>query len=121
MIVNGTNKKVQLYGGIQTNSTYQTVKYLTGVPQGTYRVRILLSSGNSTSYKLPNIVRVNNSIQTITDNTPYFNNNSNWLTFENITVDSDGYMLLSQYTNTMFTAGTFRLPPIVLVEITKVS
>lgn len=123
IISNGTNTKVELYGGIRTDSTYQVAKYFTGVPTGTYNVRLLVTenANGSTSATNPNVLRVNDTIQTITDTTVFKNNNSVWHTFNGVTVGADGYMLISQYTTTMFTAAQFHVAPIVLIEITKVS
>lgn len=123
LIANGTLKNVTLYGGIKSNTTYQTVKYLTGVPQGTYNVRLLVSSSKTGSVNdaNPTVLRVNNQTQKVTNTTIFYNNNTVWQTFNNVTVDADGYMLISQYTDVMLTVSYNSLPPIVLMEITKVS
>lgn len=112
-----------MYGGIKQDTTYQAVKYLIGVPQGTYNIRLLVSSGNpgSTNDANPTVLRVNNQTQKITNTAIFYNNNTNWQTFSNVIVDSDGYMLISQYTDVMLTTSWKSLPPIVLIEITKVS
>lgn len=96
-----------MYGGIRQNTTYQAVKYLTGVPQGTYNVRLLVSSGSTGSANdtNPTILRVNNQTQKITNTTIFYNNNTKWQTFSNVIVDSDGYMLISQYTDVMLTVS----------------
>ena len=57
----------------------------------------------------------------IINNICVYNNNTNWQTFSNVIVNSDGYMLISQYTDVMLTTSWKSLPPIVLIEITKVS
>lgn len=121
IIANGNVKNVTLYGNIQPNTTYQMAKYLKNVPAGTYTVRILVSDGkaNAANATNPVILRVNNSIQKVTNTTIFQNNNKNWIEFTGVTVDSNGYMLISQYTDVMFTVGYYTLPPIVLIEITQ--
>lgn len=121
IIFDGTNKKVTLYGAVQTNTTYQTVKYLTGVQQGTYKVRLLVSHSRAGEANAANpvLLRVNNTIQKITDTRIFCNNNTVWQTFDNVTVDADGYMLIGQYTDVMFKSSSNSLPPIVLIEIVK--
>jgi hypothetical protein len=119
LIVNGNLRNVSVYGDVQPNKNWQTSKFLTSVPQGTYKVRLLLSSGSEKLH--PNIIRVNNDTITIPDSTHYLNNNSYWYEFNNATVGSDGYMLISQYTDPSFTVGYYNLAPIVLIEITKLT
>lgn len=122
LITNGGKREINMYGGIQPDSTYQTVKYFTDVPPGKYKVKMLLSAKASIYFKYPNIIRVQNqtiSIPTV-DSAKVINNNQQWYEFDNVVVDSDGLLLVSQYTNVMFTGGLDRLSPIVLLEITKV-
>lgn len=122
IIYDGTNRAVFAYGGVRPDKTYQAVKYLTGVPQGTYKVKLLVSTkgiGESNTTN-PIILRVNNTTQKITDTRIFCNNNTVWQTFYNINVDSSGYMLISQYSDVMFTSSPSGLPSIVLVEITKI-
>nr|WP_320037807.1 Ig-like domain-containing protein [uncultured Bacteroides sp.] len=123
LIYDGTTRSVTLYGDIHTVTTEQTVKYLTGVPQGTYKVRLLLSTNNQgmAIADNPNILRVNNTTQKITDTRIFYNNNSVWQTFDNIIVGEDGYMLIGQYSDVPMQYSHYSLPPIVLIEITKLT
>lgn len=121
LITNGGKKEIQMYGGVKTDSTQQSVKYLTEMPSGNYKVKLLLSAKGSTSYKYPNIIRVQNQTISISaeDSAKIINNNQHWYEFNNVIVDADGMLLVSQYTDVMFTGGLDRLSPIVLLEITK--
>ena len=46
IVYDGTYKFVLLYGGQKADTTYQSVKYLKDVPQGTYTIKILCCFGS---------------------------------------------------------------------------
>lgn len=121
LITNGGKKQVTVYGGIQPDSTYQTVKYFINMPAGNYKVKMLLTAKANIGYKYPNIIRVQNQTISIPeeDSVKVINNNQYWYEFDNVIVDEDGMLLVSQYTDVMFTGGIDRLSPIVLLEIIK--
>lgn len=122
LITNGGKKEISMYGGIQLDSTYQAVKYFTDMPIGNYKVKMLLSAKANVSYKYPNIIRVQDQTISIPveDSAKVINNNQYWYEFDNVVVGNDGMLLVSQYTDVMFTGGLDRLSPIVLLEITKI-
>lgn len=55
--------------------------------------------------------------------TKVINNNSDWYTFDDVAVDSDGYLLVAQGYNNDPSAepGYSRISPICIVEVTKLS
>lgn len=118
----GGSKEITMYGGIYPDSTYQTVKYFIDMPAGNYKVKMLLSAKDNPSYKYPNIIRTQNQTISIPseDSAKVINNNQHWYEFNNVVVDDDGLLLISQYTDAVFTEGLDRLSPIVLLEITKI-
>lgn len=122
LIVNSGKKEIQLYGGIRTDSTQQAVKYLTEMPAGNYKVKLLLSAKTHTAYKYPNIIRVQNQLIQIpaVDSSKVINNNQYWYEFNDVIVDEDGFLLISQYSDVTFAGALDRLSPIVLMEITKI-
>lgn len=78
IIVNGTLKNVTMYGNTRATTLYQAVKYLTGVPTGTYNVRLLMSRSDAgaTNDSKSFVLRVNDTTQTIKDTTILRNNNT---------------------------------------------
>ncbi len=110
--------KTNVYISSGQDPTYQCIyKLLYNVPAGKYKVRLLITSSNAT--RVPNTLRVNNSIQTITDGNYVINNNTNWIVFDNVEVASNGYLLISQYPETVITSG-YLLTPIAIAEISKI-
>ena len=98
--------------------TAQAAHLFTGVPNGTYKVRVLLSSGVATTYK-PSLVRINNTTQAQPADMNLLNNNTQWFTFENIII-TDGNMLVANYQQRP-TPGTrvYWSEPMVIIEITR--
>ena len=122
IVYDGTYRFVLMYGGQKADTTYQSVKYLKDVPQGTYTIKILCCFGGGyAASRFSNFkVRVQNQTQEITDYTTVLNNNSNYLTFENVTVDSSGMLFIGEYpTVAPLGGGTYRIPPITVIEIRK--
>jgi hypothetical protein len=68
---------------------------LANLPQGYYKVRILLNSSNFYGSQL-NIKCNLSTVQTIdtSKHNLYCNNNDNWITFNNVSVGSDQSLLL---------------------------
>ena len=122
LIINGGNKSIYMYGGVRPDPTHQTVKYLTGLPVGEYKVNILLSAKSHGRWKYPNILRVQSqSIRIpVEDSWKVINNNQYWFEFSNVIVDSDGFLMVSQYSDMVFGGNLDALVPIVMMEICKI-
>lgn len=104
----------------------QSVVILKGLTPGNYKVRLLLSDKNSVPNTQPWNLYVQNAVQQVLASdlsTKVINNNSNWYTFDDVAVDSDGYLLVAQGYNNDPSAepGYSRISPICIVEVTKLS
>lgn len=91
-----------------------------------YKVRLLLSDKNSVPNTQPWNLYVQNAVQQVLASdlsTKVINNNSDWYTFDDVAVDSDGYLLVAQGYNNDPSAepGYSRISPICIVEVTKLS
>lgn len=129
MIFDGSTKKVAVPIR-QIITAYATqrlpVVILSGIASGTYKVKLLLSdSSNAPTTTQPWLLQVQGEVQEIEAadlSTRVINNNSYWYTFSNVTVDSDGYLIVAQgYKNDPSSAAQHsRISPVCIVEITKV-
>ena len=104
----------------------QSVVILKGLTPGNYKVRLLLSDKNSVPNTQPWNLYVQNAVQQVLASdlsTKVINNNSDWYTFDDVAVDSDGYLLVAQGYNNDPSAepGYSRISPICIVEVTKLS
>lgn len=79
--------------------------FLRNLNPGTYKVRLLLSHGRASNdikagaYDLRSLhyYQVNDQVINPPDVSIYLNNNTQWLEFENVTVDNDGLMMIGYY------------------------
>ena len=125
MIWDGTTKNVILpirstFSNIVTDRIPTVI--LKGMTPSNYKVRLLITDNNSVVNTQPWILQVQNQTQQITlEDTPtkVVNNNSNWYTFDSVTVDSDGYMFITEYWQTEPSLSYYRIPPICIIEIEK--
>lgn len=128
MIWDGSTKKLaKVVKSIFTDFSVdrQSVAILKGLTAGTYNVRLLLSeSANTASSTLPYNLQVQDQIQQVSQGdiaTKIINNNSNWYSFESVTVSSDGYLFIAQYWEVapISAPGYDGMAPICIIEIEK--
>ena len=124
MIVNGTLKSVATPMLFQcTGNTRQAILILKDVTAGDYKIRLLVSDGSMPSNGLPVTVFAQDQhlVIPLIDQSVITNNNSNYYTFDSVTVDSDGYLCISMgYPNYVSGAyGYTRGPSPCIIEITK--
>lgn len=105
--------------------------FLRGMNPGTYKVRLLLSHGRASNdikadnYDLRGLhyYQVNDQVINPPDVSIYLNNNTQWLEFENVTVDNDGLMMIGYYLqfpeDTAATLDILSTIPFPIVEIIK--
>ena len=125
MIWDGSTKRIcVILKSTYTNFTLDRlpVSIIKGLAAGNYKVRLLLSDSSSIQQSQPWILQVQNQSQQVTladTSTKVVNNNSNWYIFDSVTVDSDGYMYITQYWQTEPSLSYYRIPPICIIEIEK--
>lgn len=103
--------------------------FLRGLNPGTYKVRMLLTSGRTDftvsawDVKGLHYYQVNDQVINPPDVSVYLNNNTQWLEFDNVTVDIDGLMMIGYYLqfpeDTSTTLDVLSTVPFPIVEIIR--
>lgn len=128
MIWDGATKNFSLLlKSVYTNFTTDRlpIAILKGLTPGNYKVRLLLSDNSSApTTTQPWILQVQDQLAQVLQvdlATKVINNNSNFYTFDSVTVDSDGYLFITQYWQTAPTSASSssRISPICIIEIEK--
>lgn len=129
IISDGTNNQISELinnGPTDTSANPMPICMLKDMTPGNYKVRILFSASSDQNYlnDLPDVIKVQNQTLQITTAdlaSKVNNNNSVFYTFDSVTVDSDGYLDVVQWSTVVHPSGKWGVggPPACIVEITK--
>lgn len=126
MITDGTSKNivVPIRSSFTDFNKGRFPVILTELASGTYNVNILLCDNGGIYDSYPWVLQVQNQIKQVTkedEPTYVVKNNTNWYNFNNVTVDSDGYLFIAQgfATDQTSAPGHARIAPMCIIEIEK--